>query len=135
VHEFVEIGRFAEIGVDAEAGDGFAVLRGIGGRHDQHRDVSAKGAFPQFFQQCFPTSAGKIEIEEHDVGTGHLAGIEAFDVLEHFFTVSLHDEFRIQTVVVEGFADENDVTSIVLRQQNANLCSGVPKRLPGLRVR
>jgi len=90
----------------------------IGGSQNNDRNVGTCAADPYVFQHLHSGSFRKIEIKDHEVGTGLFSIINVIDEPDRSFTISDDGYVALNLIALECFPNETDVPRVVLNQQN-----------------
>jgi hypothetical protein len=109
----------------AQTPDSVPLIFVVGGGYNDNGNITAYGTPAHTRKNNLTVIAGEIQIEQDDVRTGNLAGIDLIDVADHRFAVSMACKRRFDPVVSQCFTNQEYIGYIVLDENYVELTGRV----------
>jgi hypothetical protein len=139
LHEFLEIGRFSEVTLNAQTGGLRLIARGVGGTGYDDGDGGEPLALTNGGQNLDPLILRQIQVEDNQVRYGDV-GIRSFapDKGKSLSPIVEDGQVESDLSLFERFPEEIDIPGIVFHQENskarfvhslASLAASVKKKI------
>lgn len=116
--KLVKTAGFTKIPATAEPRRLLTISLGIGGRHDQHGNVSVCGIFPDARQNLAPRAFRQIEIQNKQIRQ-RVGGAALLHPLHRFLAIRYYLQFRMNLMGGEGFLNQENVRLVVFYHHDA----------------